>query len=93
MVFKEVNQTVENVQKVSGFLDKILAIFGGIAAGIGKAISFMGSIGMSNTEAYAVIAIIALLSFLGILKFMKIITKLLIFGLIIFVLASLLGLL
>ncbi len=93
MVFKEINQTAENVHKVSGFLDKVLAVFGGISAGVGKAIVFMNSIGMSNTEAYAVIAIIALLSFLGVLKFMKIITKLLIFGLVIFVLASLLGLL
>lgn len=85
--------TVETVEKTVTMLDKITQYIEGIANLVGTGSGYMQAVGLSQVQSHAVIAIIVLVVLLGIFKFLKIVTKVLIFGLVIWIVLSLVGIL
>lgn len=88
-----ITSTVENVEKTVTLLDKIASYLSYIADLATKGSAYMQAVGLTQIQAHVVIAVFGLFAFLSILKFLKIITKVLIFGLIVWVVLSLVGVL
>ena len=92
MAIENISKTVETVSKLGGVIDQIAAVFSGIGGGVSNAMAVLGGLGLGPLQTKVVIAVLFLISFLVVLKFLKIVTKLLIFGLIVWVIVSLTGL-
>ena len=92
MAIEQINETVESVKTVSGFIGKFAALLGSISLGVTKAMNFLAALGLSPLQTKIVIVVLFLIAFLAVLRFLRIVTKLLIFGLIAWVVASLVGL-
>ncbi len=86
-------ETVQNVEKTVSLIDKIAHYLGSLSDLASKGNAYMQALGLSHTQSYVVIAIVALVALLGVFKFLKIITKVLIFGLIVWIILSLVGIL
>ena len=92
MAIEDIGKTAESISRIGSVIDKITALFSGIGGGVSKTMAVLGALGLGPLQTKVVIAVLFLISFLVVLKFMKIVTKLLIFGLIVWVVASLTGL-
>ena len=71
---------------------RIFDIFDNIIAGITWVVDKFMAIGLTDVQVYAIIGIICLVGFLLSVRFFGLISKILIVGLILFVIVSLLGL-
>lgn len=88
---QQLNESLGALQGIASLLGKVAAFFGNIINWANIGIGFMQSIGMSSMQAYSVIAILGLLTLFGIFKFLLTITKIVIFLLILWVIASIIG--
>ncbi|MFH1786131.1 MAG: hypothetical protein ABH829_00555 [archaeon] len=88
------NETTTEPGPISGALntiDKLLNVFDNIVAAIVWVNAQFASLGLTQPQIYAILGIIALVAFLFSLRFFEIISKVLIVGLILFVVVSILG--
>jgi hypothetical protein len=87
------NQTAQDLSAGAGALSQIASIFANISYWIAIGIGFLTGLGLTQTQAYVVVGIVFLIAFLSVLKFLGLVTKILIVLLILWVFASIVGLL
>jgi hypothetical protein len=93
VVGEELRETGKNLQSVGGAMSQVGSVFASISGGVQYLLAALASAGLTQTQAMVIVGVLFLISFIAVLKFIVLITKLLIVGLIVWVVLSILGIL